>query len=141
MYELLKILHFIGIALSVGAGFSFFALKLASSKWSEKERLEFWPKIFTLGKVSSIGLLILILSGVSLILFRGMGIFQLGGGFFHAKLTLVVIYIGLFGYSQVKVKKAKQANTLEAFEKAAKLTTTLLVLGVVMLVLAVLAFH
>ena len=85
MYTTLLFLHFIGLALGVGTGFANMTLGLAMKNLVPEERASFALKTFALGKNGSIGLLFLIVSGVGLMMQRGIrATFEWGGGAFHA---------------------------------------------------------
>jgi uncharacterized membrane protein len=84
----------------------------------------------------------LILSGLALLFTRGVStVFGSGGGAFHAKLTLVVVLVGVFGYSQVLVKRIREKQDMAAAATAQKLGPVMLLLSIGIVVCAVLAFH
>ena len=143
MYDLLLILHFLGLALGVGTSFAFLALGIASKDLAPAERLAFVKRTFALSKNGSIGLALLIVSGIGFLLTRGVSaMFAVGGPAFHAKLTLVVLLCGFVGYSQVLMKRIRTASDPAA--AAARLPTigrVMLLLGVSIVICAVLAFH
>jgi uncharacterized membrane protein len=142
MFPVLLILHFIGLTLGVGTGFAMMALGKASAELSPEERTKFMLRASVLSKNGSVGLGLLILSGLGMLIDRGFGtIFKLGGGLFHAKLTLVVIMAGLLGYMQVTLKKVREAGGGPLMAKLPKLGGAMLLLGVSVIVLAVLAFE
>ncbi len=142
VYLLLKITHFLGLALGVGASFALFTLRKASSGLEPAERVKFILRASAVAKNASIGLTLLLLSGLGMFFMRGPGaVMAAGGGAFHAKLTLVVILIGVFGYSQVLSKRAREAGGGPALAKLPAVSTALLVLGVGIIVAAVLAFQ
>jgi uncharacterized membrane protein len=141
MYTALLFLHFIGLALGVGTGFANMTLGLAMKNLAPEERMSFAMKTFALGKNGSIGLVLLIVSGVGLMLSRGVrATFEWGGGAFHAKLTLVVLMIGALGYMQMLVARAKREGGGPAMAKIPKVGRVMLVLGVGIVLSAVIAF-
>ncbi len=142
MYQVLLILHFLGLALGVGASFAFFSLGLATRDMSAEERTKFMLRASVLSKNGSIGLALLILSGLGFLVVRGVGnVMRWGGGAFHAKLLMVAILAGLVGYSQVLLKKAKQAQGGPTMAKLPTVSRFILALGVTIVLLAVIAFH
>jgi uncharacterized membrane protein len=142
MILVLLILHFVGLALGVGTGFAMMALGKASAELPAEERTKFMLRAAVLSKNGSVGLALLILSGIGMLLVRGVGAtFQAGGGLFHAKLTLVVIMAGLLGYMQATLKKAREAGGGPLMAKLPKLGGAMLMLGLAVIVLAVLAFE
>lgn len=145
MYLALLFTHFIGLALGVGSGFAQFTLRLAARDLSPEERVKFLLRSSALGKNGSIGLLLLLASGIGMTAMRGVGAtFQWGGGAFHLKLTLTLIFIGLFGYLQVLLARAKRApsgvGAGPTMAKIPKLANTMLALSVAIVVSAVVAF-
>src|SRR5690606_39763062 len=67
MRDFMLIIHFIGLTMALGAGFANLSLGIVASKLSPAERGSFMSKTMILGRVSQIGLLLLILSGFYLI--------------------------------------------------------------------------
>jgi uncharacterized membrane protein len=140
MYEFLLITHFIGLAMGVGTSFAMLALGLATKNLEPAERGKFMTRASAISKNGSIGLLLLILSGLGMWFSRGISqVLTWAGPPFHAKLTLVVILIAIFGYMQTLQKKARQGDSA-AMSKMPKLGALMLLLGVGIIVAAVLAF-
>src|SRR5687767_14488820 len=101
MQDALLIIHFLGLALGVGTSLAMARLASATKDLPPAERAQFNRYAMSLGKNGSLGLALLIASGLGILFTRGVSsVFVAGGPTFHAKLTLVVILIGLFGYSQ-----------------------------------------
>ena len=142
MYTLLLFTHFVGLALGVGTGFANLTLGIATRSLPPEERVKFMLRAAALGKNGSIGLLLLLLSGVGMVLMRGLtATFAWGGPAFHAKLTLVVIFIGLFGYLQVLVARAKREGGGPNMARIPKVAGPMLLIGIAIMASAVLAFH
>jgi uncharacterized membrane protein len=142
MYDVLLILHFIGLALGVGTGLANFTLGLATRDMEPAARTQFFLRAFALGKNGSYGLLLLLVTGIGMMVSRGVhATFALGGPAFHAKLTLVVVLLGLLGYSQVLMKRAKQAQGGPTMATIPKVGRVMLLTGIGIIVCAVLAFH
>jgi uncharacterized membrane protein len=142
MYDFLLILHFIGLALGVGSGLAQVTLAFATRNLEPPERATFMMRASALRKNGSYGLLLLVASGLGFIALRGWATIAIrGGGFFHAKLTLVVILLGLFGYAQVLGKKAREQGGGPAMGKLMLLGRVMPSLALLIIVLAVLAFH
>jgi hypothetical protein len=141
MYAFLLIVHFIGLAMGVGTSFAGLALGMAAKDLEPAERGKFMLRASAIGKNGSIGLLLLILSGLGLLFSRGVSnTFAWGGPAFHAKLTLVVILIFVFGYMQVLQKRARTKSDPAAMARIPKLGALMLLLGVAIITTAVLAF-
>ncbi|MSO49220.1 MAG: hypothetical protein EXQ49_04860 [Acidobacteria bacterium] len=142
MLDLLLILHFIGLALGVGTGFAMLTLGLATADMPPADRGAFMRRASVLTRNGAIGLALLILSGVGLVLVRGVAeVMAWGGPMFHVKLTLVAIMIGVFGYLQVLLRQSRSADGAAAAARIPIVSRVMLVLGVSVVVFAVLAFH
>jgi uncharacterized membrane protein SirB2 len=143
MYDALLMLHFIGLAMGVGTSFSLVTLGRVAATLEPAERAGFFGRVGALSKNGSIGLTLLIATGIGMMLDRGVSVmFQIGGGAFHTKLLLVVILAGCLGYSQVLRKRAREGKDGgRAMATLPKLGAFMLVLGLAIIVTAVLAFH
>jgi hypothetical protein len=142
MYLVLLILHFIGLAMGVGTSFAAMALGISAKDLEPAERGKFMLRAGpAVAKNGSIGLALLLISGIGMWLTRGVSeVMAWGGPAFHAKLTLIVILIGLFGYMQVLQKKAREGGGPAVMAKMPKVGGAMLLLGVSIIVCAVLAF-
>jgi len=142
IYDILLMLHFLGLALGVGAGLAMFSIGLANKDMEPAELGKFMARVAVLRKNGSYGLLLLIASGIGFIVERGWDAIAFrGGGLFHAKLTLVAVMAGLLGYSQVLVKKAREQGGGPAMARLMLVSRAMLFSGLTIIVLAVLAFH
>ena len=141
-YLVLLMLHFVGLALGVGASFALFTLRRASADLSAAERTSFMLRALAVAKNGSYGLLLLLVSGLGMFFMRGPGaVMAAGGPAFHAKLTLVVILCGAVGYSQALGKRARQAGGGPALAKLPAVSSAILGLGVAIVIAAVIAFQ
>jgi uncharacterized membrane protein len=142
LIETFVILHFIGLAMGVGTGFAMFTLGAATRNLPAPERAAFMLRATALSRMGSIGLLLLILSGLGLMWQRGVDVvFAWGGGLFHVKLTLVVVLLGLVGYMHAVTARAKRAGGGPVMARLARLGQLTLLVGMTIVVLAVLAFR
>jgi uncharacterized membrane protein len=142
VYTSLLFLHFVGLALGVGSGFANLALGLATRDMDPAERGKFMGRASVLSKNGSIGLTLLVLTGLGMMAIRGFGeTLAWGGGAFHAKLSLVVVFIGGFGYMQSLARKARQEGGGPAMARLPLVGRVLLLLGLAIIATAVLAFH
>jgi hypothetical protein len=139
LYNVLLILHFLGLAMGLSVSFSNMVMGglIEKAVPAEKPVLGRFP--FAMGRVGDIGLTLLIVSGLGL-LFGKWGGFAAMRPIFHVKLTLVVVLIGLIGYVrtlQGRLKKGDMAAaaTIQVVGKVAFVTA----LGIV--VCAVFAFE
>jgi uncharacterized membrane protein len=140
MHKALLITHFLGLALGLGTGFSMFTLGLATSDMPPAERTAFMRRAMALSRNGSIGLLLLLVSGVGLVVTYGVAaVMAWGGGMFHVKLTLVVILMSVFGYMQVLIRQARGGATAAA-ARIPLASRTILLLSIAIVIVAVLAF-
>src|SRR5690606_5406937 len=109
VYTVLLFFHFIGLALSMGTGFANLTLALAARDLEPAERGRFMMRASLIAKNGSIGLTLLLVTGISMMAVRGFAeTLAWGGGAFHAKLTLVAVFVGVFGYMQGLGKRARR---------------------------------
>jgi uncharacterized membrane protein len=142
MQDALLIIHFLGLALGVGTSFAMMRLGMATKHLSPAERGGFMKHALSLSKNGSLGLTLLIVSGLAMLFTRGAStVFGSGGVAFHVKLTLVLILAGVFGYSQVLLKRIREKQDAAAMGTMAKIGPVMLVTGVGIVITAVLAFH
>ncbi|HTQ07595.1 MAG TPA: hypothetical protein VMI54_27250 [Polyangiaceae bacterium] len=142
MQDFFLIIHFIGLAMGVGTSFAMMRLGIATKDLPPPERAQFFRRALAITKNGSIGLGLLIVSGLCMLFTRGVGtVFAAGGAAFHAKLTLVLVLIGLLGFSQVKLKRFREHDDVAALAAAAKLGPVMLLTGLGIVTCAVLAFH
>jgi uncharacterized membrane protein len=141
LYLSLKFLHLIGLVLGVGTGFAMARLGASTRDMKPEERVSFMLRAAAIGKNGSWGLVLLLLTGIAMLLVRGVHeVFAFAGGAFHLKLTLVVVLIGVYGYMQVVLKKAREAGGGPAMAKLPKLSAVVLLLGIGIVAAAVAAF-
>lgn len=134
-------LHFVGLALALGTGFASFTLSKVATALAPEERAQLMQRIMPLRKNGSYGLALLLLSGFGMFFLRGpANVMVWGGPALHAKLTLVAILCGVFGYAQVVAKKLREVGGAALAAKAVKLGQVMLILSLAIVVCAVLAF-
>jgi|SRR5690554_4001857 len=140
MRDTMLILHFIGLAMGLGTAFAHAFLGFASSKLSKDEAIKLKSNTKILGRMGSIGLILLLVSGVYLILpfWNALAYMPM----LQIKLLLFVVLIGFLAVMNIIERKAMKSDQpdglyrkLEILGKFA-LTTTLTIV-----VLAVLVFH
>jgi hypothetical protein len=142
MQDILLIIHFLGLALGVGTSLAMARLGAAMKDLPPAERAQFFRHAMSLSKNGSLGLGLLIASGLGFLFTRGVSsVFAAGGPAFHIKLTLVLVLTGLLGYSQVLIKRIREKQDPAAMATMAKLGPAMLLTGLGILVTAVLAFH
>jgi hypothetical protein len=142
MQDLFLIVHFLGLALGVGTSFATLRLGLATKNLPPAERGEFFKRAIVISKNGSLGLTLLIVSGLCMLFTRGVTtVFGSGGIAFHIKLTLVLVLAGLVGFSQVLVKRFREKQDVQAMATMAKVGPVMLLTSIGIVVCAVLAFH
>jgi uncharacterized membrane protein len=142
LYLVLLIIHFIGLALSLGTSFALLTLRKANAELEPAERTKFLLRALSVSKNGGLGLLLLLLTGLGMFFMRGPGaVMAAGGPAFHAKLTLVVILCGVFGYAQVLGKRVREARGGPALAKLPAVGNAILLLGVAIVISAVIAFQ
>lgn len=141
MYQVLLALHFLGLALGLGASFAQLTIGLSARELPAGERTSLALRTLSLSKNGSYGLLLLIVTGVGMMVMRGVSAtFAWGGGAFHGKLTLVVLMIGVLGFSQVVGARARRSGSVSEMNKVRLLGRIQLVLGVLVVIAATIAF-
>jgi uncharacterized membrane protein len=142
MQDLFLVFHFLGLALGVGTSFAMMRLGVALKSATPEERGQVMKYAMSLSKNGSLGLTFLIVTGLCMLFTRGVTtVFASGGVVFHVKLTLVLILVGLFGYSQVMIKRIREKQDRAAMATMEKLGPAMLLTGLGIVVSAVLAFH
>jgi uncharacterized membrane protein len=139
MRELMLIVHFIGLAMSLGTGFANIFLGIAASKLEPAERGPFMSKTLILSRMGHIGLGLLLLSGFYMITpyWKVLGEMP----FLIAKLCLVVVLVVLVSLITVKARKALEKKNPAMLAKLKPLGMTIFFTGLIIVILAVLSFH
>ena len=133
------ILHFIGLAMALGAGFSNLFLGSVASKLEPAERGSFMSKIVILGRMGQIGLALLILSGLGLMTpyWKVLGDMPL----LITKLCLVALLLTSVAIILVLLGKAKREKKPAIFGKIKPLGLLNFFIGITIVILAVLIFR
>jgi uncharacterized membrane protein len=139
MRDLLLILHFIGLAMGVGTGFAMLRIGFSTRNLAPAERGPLFQKISVLRLNAYTGLALLILSGLALLALQP-GLLAAAGGLFHAKLLLVAVMVVVVGIMHALIGKAKRAGGPPP-AILPKLGNLNFALGLIVVILAVLAFH
>jgi uncharacterized membrane protein len=139
MHDLWLVLHFIGLAMGVGANFISVGIALSTSRLSIEERMSLMPKISVIAKIGSFGLLLILLSGVFLLLPMWPSLKT--NGLLHVKLTLVLLLLITFGLSQMIGKRLRtgKAPQLAKWMPRIGMINSVLVLSII--AVAVWLFH
>ncbi|HEU5291122.1 MAG TPA: hypothetical protein VFU05_10795 [Cyclobacteriaceae bacterium] len=139
MRELMLVIHFIGLAMALGAGFANFFLGSVAAKLEPAERGNFMAKLLILGRMGQIGLGLLLLSGFALItpFWKVLGEMP----FLIAKLSLVGVLLLSVSRILFLVNKSKRENNPAVLMKVKPLGMLNFFLGITIVILAVLTFH
>lgn len=138
MKTAMLIVHFLGLAMGVGASFGGLFLGLAGSKMEKEESIKFAVKTFTLSRMGHIGLTMLIISGFYLItpFWGSLASMPL----LIAKLVLVLTLTVSVSISAIYANRAKKGDAVANLKKIATLGRVSLLSGITIVVLAVLIF-
>ncbi len=139
MRELMLVIHFIGLAMAIGAGFANLFLSVVASKLEPAERRTFMSRTMILGRMGQIGLGLLLLSGFGLVApyWKALGEMPL----LRAKLSLVALLLILVSTVLFIVSKAKKQRNSALLAKIKPLGMLNFLIGIAIVVLAVLTFH
>jgi len=139
MRELMLVIHFIGLAMALGAGFANLFLGSVASKLEPAERGAFMSKIMILGRMGQMGLGLLLLSGFYMITpyWKVLGEMP----FLIAKLSLVVILLILVSAVLIIISKAKKQGNPALLAKIKPLAMLNFFIGITIVITAVLAFR
>ena len=138
MQELLKIIHFLSFSVAIGAG----AANIVAGRQLLSMPAEVMPKIgayrMTLGKITTIGLGLLWITGIWLVFLLGGSVFS--NGWFLLKLAVVVLLTVISVKANFTIINARKAGTPPDAERMKMLGQAGLAVAVLALILAVLAF-
>ncbi len=143
MLSILLFLHFVGIALSVGTGFAYMALGMATKDMSIPERGAYMLRAFALSRNGRAGLALLLVTGIWMVMLLGgfAAVSVKSGMAFNIKMLLVLVLLVVFGFLESLIKKAKREKGGPVMAKIPKFGSALLLLGLSIIACAVLAFH
>lgn len=139
MRDIMLIVHFIGLALGLGAGFAHLFLGLATKGMDAEQTAQFRIKTLPINIMSKIGLVLLILSGGYLMTpyWSNLAAMPL----LHVKFTLVGLILILLIPMSIFAKKAKKNNDASQLKKIKVLGRIILALTITCVILAVKQFH
>jgi uncharacterized membrane protein len=139
MREAMLIIHFLGLAMGLGASLAFMFLGIAGSKMEKEEGKKFALNTFAISRMGHIGLFMLILSGLYLMSpFWGS---LMGLPMLIAKLFLVLVLTITVIILSVYSKRAKRGDTESNLRKIENLGKVSLLTGIAIVILAVLIFR
>lgn len=137
MREVMLIFHFLGLAMSLGAAFSYFFLGRISAKLEGEEGNKFRLNAFSISTMGNIGLIISFITGGYL-----MTPYWSVLGSSPILITKLVLFLALgafFGIVSSKAKKARNGDSSQ-LAKASMFGTLALITGIALVICAVIYF-
>ncbi len=141
MDKLLFVFHIIGVALAVGTGFAVVALKTGSADMEKAEREPYMLRGFVVTNFGVLGILFVLVSGLVMFFQDADALLEKGGPFIMAKAALFVLYLAAFLTLRWRVSKARETNGGPLMVNMSKFVIAMNVLGIMLIVSSVLAFH
>lgn len=138
MRDIMLIVHFIGLAMGLGASFAFLFLGIAANRMEPERRKELMLNLAPVSQMGQLGLLVLVLSG-GYLMTPYWSILE-RTPLLVAKLLLVLVLGAVVGISSSLARKAR-AGDAAAFGKMKKLGPIALITALTIVVLAVSVFH
>lgn len=140
MYDTLLFLHFFGISIGAGTGIYMLALsRHATRNLDQAEARTLMPGIAgTVSGVGTLGLVLLIVSGLAMALMIGDSVLS---SMFLAKMILVALIVVFVMAMHYLAKRVQRKSDLSAAQIMKKLATLGPMLGVLTIFAAVMAFH
>lgn len=137
--RVLLVLHFLGLAMGFATGFGNMVMAglMAKATPDERRTLARFPP--AISRVGDIGLVLLWLTGLTLVFVKWEGFGNMPG-LFHAKLTAVVLMTLVIGYAHSLAKKVA-AGDPAAMARAQATGKVIFLLAVTVVTLAVWAFN
>jgi uncharacterized membrane protein len=138
MRETMLILHFVGLAMGVGAGLAFLFLGINAGKMEPAKRREYLLGAHPIARMGQFGLLLLVITGTGLMTpyWRALGQMPL----LIAKLCLVLVLGAIIGINSSLMRKARKDPNVPV-TKMATLGRFALLTSLTIVVLAVLVFR
>lgn len=141
MDKLLFALHIVGVALAVGTGFGIVALKMGSADMEKPEREPYMLRGFVMTNIGAVGIVFALVTGLVMFFQDSTGLLEKGGPFLWVKAVAFVLYLTVFVTLRWRVSKARLTNGGPLMIHMSKFVMVMNVLGIVLIVSSVLAFH
>ncbi len=138
MREFMLIIHLLGLTMGLGTSFGYMFLGMAASKMPQEEALKFTLQSFSLSKMGTIGIILLVLSGGYLMTPYWASLPD--RPLLIAKLSLVLILIVLIIILTIASQKAKKGD-IGQLKKIKAMGPISLLTAIAIVVLAVLNFR
>ena len=139
MREVMLIIHFLGLAMGMGTSIGFMFMGIAASKMPKEEGLKFTLQSFSLSKMGTIGIILLVLSGGYLMTPYWASLAD--RPLLIAKLILVVLLIVMIIIINIMAGKAKAGDAENLLKKIRAMGQVSLLMGITIIILAVLNFR
>lgn len=139
MRDVMLIVHFLGVAMGVGAGLANFFLGATAAKMEKSEGIKFMLNTRAISRMGQIGLVLLFVSGGYLMTpyWKLLGSMPL----LVTKLVLFLILGALMGIAGAGVKRALKGDAVTQVKKITLVGRLALITSLTILILAVLIFH
>ncbi len=141
MDNFMVVIHIVGVALAVGTGFAILALKMGSADMPKAEREPYMLRGFVVTNIGAIGIVFVLVSGLVMFFQDSEALIQKGGPFLWVKTVLFVLYLIVFVTLRQRVSKARVTNGGPLMINMSKFVIVMNVLGILLIVSSVLAFH
>jgi uncharacterized membrane protein len=140
LYKTLLILHMVGLSIGAGTGIYIAAVaRHATRNLDQAEARTLIPGVNgAISKVGSVGLALLLVSGVGLALVMGPAALNAA---FQIKMALVAMIIAFVGTMHYLAARTRRAGDVQAAQMMRKLGPLGPLLAVATLIAAVMAFH
>ena len=134
--------HFIGLALLAGGGIANkFVVSSALAMKTEKSKLKFMLDNKNIAKMPDIGLVLLLVSGITMMALNADLYLLQGGIWFTLKMVALALLILAFGGLHMVRAKLRKTGDTAWLNKLSLMGLVTGVLGVSIIALAVMAFH
>lgn len=137
--RVLLVIHFIGLTMGFSAGFGNMVIANLMAKGSPEDRKALSKFPPAIARIADIGLVLLWLSGLTLVFVKWDGFGNMPG-LFHAKLTAVVLMTLAIGFTHSLTRKVA-AGDPAAIAKAQAVGKVIFLLAVTIVILAVWTFN
>ena len=141
MDKFMVVIHIVGVALAVGTGFAILALKMGSTDMPKAEREPYMLRGFVATNIGAIGIVFVLVSGLVMFFQDSEALIEKGGPFLWVKAVLFVLYLIVFVALRLRVSKARVTNGGPLMINMSKFVIVMNVLGIMLIVSSVLAFH
>jgi len=140
LYKTLLLLHMFGLTVGAGTGFYIAAIgRHAARNMEQAEARTLIPGINgAISKLGTVGLALLLVSGIGLALILGPAVFNTA---FQIKMWLVVLVVVFVGTMHHLAARTRRAGDIRAAQMMRKLGPLGPLLAVATLIAAVMAFH